>query len=45
MLNAEGVKDHSGMLLNGGIDNIALEDTETDSEVAILTTLNLTVGE
>ena len=45
MLNAEGVKDHSGMLLNGGIDNITIQDTKTDSEVAVLITLSLTQGE
>lgn len=45
ILKADGVKDHSGMLLNGGIDNIAVTDTKTDTEVAILTTLTLTEAE
>lgn len=44
ILNADGVKDHSGMLLNGGIDNLRLNDTKTDTEVAILTELNLVEG-
>jgi uncharacterized phage protein gp47/JayE len=41
ILKADGVKDHTGMLLNGDIDNIRLEDTDTDTEVAILSSLNL----
>lgn len=41
ILKAEGVKDHTGMLLNGGTDNIKVLDTDTSSEVAILKTLNL----
>lgn len=41
ILKAEGVKDHSGMLLNGGVDNIPVLDTKTDTEVAVLTDLNL----
>ena len=42
ILQATGVKDHAGMLVNGDTDNIRLQDTTTDTEVAILTTLNLT---
>ena len=45
MLKAEGVKDHTGMLLNGGIDNVKVIDTDTSSEVAILKTLDLEVIE
>ncbi len=41
ILKADGVKDHSGMLLNGGIDNLRVQDTNTDSEVAVLTESNL----
>lgn len=42
ILKADGVKDHSGMLLNGGTDNLKVQDTKTDTEVAILKELNLT---
>ena len=42
ILQADGVKDHTGMLLNGGIENVHVEDTETYCEVAILDTLELT---
>ena len=42
ILKADGVKDHSGMLINGGIDNLKVQDTDTDTEVAVLGTLTLT---
>ncbi|CDE45498.1 baseplate J family protein [Clostridium sp. CAG:768] len=42
ILKADGVKDHSGMLINGGIDNLKVQDTKTDTEVAVLGTLTLT---
>lgn len=42
ILNCEGVKDHANLLVNGSNDNIVLVDDETDTEVAILTTLTLT---
>lgn len=42
ILKAEGIKDHAGMLINGSNDNIKLQDTKTDIEVAILKDLVLT---
>lgn len=42
ILQASGVKDHTGMLINGDIENIRVSDTATSSEVAILKTLTLT---
>ena len=42
ILQAEGVKDHNGMLLNGGLENVHVDDTDTYCEVAILDTLELT---
>lgn len=42
ILQADGVKDHNSLLLNGGTDNLRVADTETDTEVAVMTALNLT---
>lgn len=42
ILKADGVKDHTGMLINGGVDNIKVVDTDTYAEVAILKNLELT---
>lgn len=42
ILQADGVKDHNTLLLNGGTDNLRVADTETDTEVAVLTQLLLT---
>lgn len=42
LLSSTGVKDHSNLLLNGDTDNISLLDSATDTEVAVLTNLQLT---
>lgn len=41
IMDADGVRDYSGMTLNGGTDNVVLIDTNTTTEVAVLNSLSV----
>lgn len=43
ILSSDGIADYSDLLINGGTDNIAISNTDTDREVAILDTLAMEV--
>ena len=41
ILNADGIKDYSNLLVNNDTDNIALTDNNTTTEIAVLGTVTL----
>lgn len=45
ILSSEGIKDHAGMKLNNGIDNLLLIDNDITCEIAVLAKLELTLKE
>lgn len=42
IISAEGVTDYANLTLNGATANVTVEDTDTDAEIAVLSTLTLT---
>ncbi len=45
IMSANGVYDYSDLLLNGGTDNILIQDDNTDTQIPILNTLTITEEE
>ncbi len=45
ILSADGVKDYTNLLVNNDTDNVAITDTNTSSEIAVLNDLTITEQE
>lgn len=45
ILNADGIADYTDLTVNGDTDNVAIANTTTDREIAVLNTLTMEVDE